>query len=510
MPKKKKEQQQEEKKKLVEYDKQFADVKEKLTKYMVMEEASIIACILKEPELIKDSDLTEENFDNHIWKLFFKIAHEIVIKEKKTVLDDITIGVFLESHKKLKDQFNEKDGYAEMAKLAQVDSKDFDSYVSKAKKWKALIKLLDKGFPIVQDFDKITNDSMSLDEIYNRYETYLNDTFITIDDEIKSYNAFEGIAELVEELDEGADIGLPFHNSPLLTNEVGGFSLEGNIYGLGGGSGQGKSTMAFNYLVPSAVEYGEKIVFIINEEDEKKFKKELLVWVANNVFLSKDDKFQKYKLRDGHFSKEDKELLLKCAKWIEEKKNEHTLTIIPLESYSVNTAIKIIKKYSSIGVKLFVLDTFKESVDAKDEMYRSMMRDMVKLYNVIKPSVRNVGLLVTYQLGKGSIKMRHLTNNEIGQAKSIMDVMSVNLMMRRPFDDEYEGEKNELKGFSYEGKNNKIKLVNKTLKKGKNYMITFITKNRRGATDEKQIVSECDLSTNRYKDVFYCNVPQDW
>jgi hypothetical protein len=41
-------------------------------------------------------------------------------------------------------------------------------------------------------------------------------------------------------------------------------------------------------------------------------------------------------------------------------------------------------------------------------------------------------------------------------------------------------------------------------------MITFITKNRFGVTDQYQIVSECDLSTNIYKDVGYCLVPQDW
>ena len=50
-----------------------------------------------------------------------------------------------------------------------------------------------------------------------------------------------------------------------------------------------------------------------------------------------------------------------------------------------------------------------------------MTRDMVKLYDVVKPTAKNVGLFVTYQLGKSSIKMRYLTNNEIGMGKSIVD-----------------------------------------------------------------------------------------
>ena len=134
------------------------------------------------------------------------------------------------------------------------------------------------------------------------------------------------------------------------------------------------------------------------------------------------------------------------------------------------------------------------------------MRDMVALYDVVKPEAKNVGLFVTYQLGKASLKMRHLTNNEIGQAKSIVDVMSVNLMMRRPFDDEFEGGKRAIQYWRWE---NKAKIIS-GLKKDKEYMITFITKNRFGKTDAYQIISECDLSTNTYKDVGYCNIIQDW
>ena len=44
----------------------------------------------------------------------------------------------------------------------------------------------------------------------------------------------------------------------------------------------------------------------------------------------------------------------------------------------------------------------------------------------------------------------------------------------------------------------------------KHYMITFITKNRFGATDQFQIISEYDLSTNMHKDVAICNIAQDF
>ena len=117
-----------------------------------------------------------------------------------------------------------------------------------------------------------------------------------------------------------------------------------------------------------------------------------------------------------------------------------------------------------------VLDTLKESFDATtDEIYKSMTRDMVKLYDVVKPTSKNVGLFVTYQLGKASIKMRYLTNNEIGLGKSIVDVMSVNLMIRRPFEDEYEGGSHEIIGYRFDGKDGKSKIPFK-LKRDKHYI----------------------------------------
>ena len=158
-----------------------------------------------------------------------------------------------------------------------------------------------------------------------------------------------------------------------------------------------------------------------------------------------------------------------------------------------------------------MLDTLKESYDSHtDEIYKSMMRDMIALYDVIKPSAKNVGLLVTYQLGKSSLKMRHLTNNEIGQAKSILDVMSVNIMIRRPYDDEYEDGNKRLQCYHTPEGANKATKVEYKLKKENYPMILFVTKNRFGETDTRQIIAECNLGTNICRDVAYTNVPQDW
>lgn len=492
--------------KLTAFEKEQIETAKKILEYKLSSEANVVSILYKVPEEFNNINITADDFHNNAWRVYFIIAQDIVVNEQKNSLDDITIGMYLEKHPKLKPKYEEYGGYIKIqTAMGYVKEENLDGYILELKKWKAILQLCKQGYPVKDRLSDYVD--MTLEEIYNELETFLNHVFINVDSEITSYNVFDGMHDFINKLNEESEKGLPFYNAPLLTNETGGFNYQGNIYGLGAGSGIGKSTMAFNYLVPSAIENKEQIVFIINEEDERKFKKELLIWVANNIYK---EELHKYVLRNGNFTDEVLNILRKCADWIEERKNDKTFTVIPLQHYSVNIAIKLINKYSALGVKLFVLDTLKESFDAKtDEIYKSMMRDMVALYDTVKPASKNVGLFVTYQLGKSSLKMRHLTNNEIGQAKSIIDVMSVNLMMRRPFDDEYEGCSKELKCWKYGGKNNSSK-IEFTLKRDKNPMITFITKNRFGVTDTYQIVSKCDLSTNTYEDIGYCIVPQDF
>ena len=494
--------------KLTAFEKEQIDIAQKILEYKLGAEANIVAIVYKEPELIYDINLENKSFSNNVWKVYWEIASGIVITEKKKVLDEITVGLFLEQHTKLRSKYLEYGGYDTIsAAMGYVEKENLDGYIAELKKWSAVIELVKLGFPVKDRLSDYAD--MTEEDIYNEHEAYLNHIFANSSSNIKSYNVFENMHEFIEELNNESEVGMPFYNAPYLNSEVGGFNLNGNIYGLGAGSGVGKSTMAFNYIIPSAIENNQKVVMIINEEDERKMRKELLIWVANNIINkeSHKEKLHKKTLRDGKFNPDVIELLKKSADWIDDKKDKQILTVIPLETYSVNIAIKIIKKYASLGCKIFILDTLKESCDAKtDEIHKSMMRDMVALYDVIKPSAKNVGLFVTYQLGKGSLKMRHLTNNEIGQAKSIIDVMSVNLMMRRPYDNEY----TDLKCYAWDTiKGEKVKIPF-NMKKEENPMLTFITKNRFGMTDACQIVSKCDLSTNICEDVGFCFVPQDF
>lgn len=494
------------KSKLTPYQEELIAAVKKIKEFKLSAEANVVSILYSNKDLFYNySNLKLSDFSSNVWKVYFQIGYDIVVKENK-VLDEITINFYLEKHEKLKEKYIEYGGFETIEKTNEYINKDnIDGYVQELFKWNTVLNMAKEGFPITDKLSELAD--MTIDEIYDEYEAKLNHLFINAETEIKSYNACDNVHKLIDKLNEGHTIGLPIAGCDILNKEISGLNL-GNIYGLGGLSGAGKSTTAINWLFPSILKHDEKVVFIINEEDQTKLQKEMLIWTANNVFKQT---LHKYVVRDGSYNEETMALLRRCADWIEEKKENKNITVIPLEKYTTDMAIKIIKKYSSLGnVKYFCIDTLKENADSKtDKAWLDMTRDTVKLYDVIKPSAKNVCLLVTYQLGKIATKQRYYTNNEIGQAKSIVDVMSVNLMLRKPFDDEFRECKNELKCYRLEGKKNLTKIPFR-LEKDKEYIIVFITKNRFGATQSFQIVAEYDLSLNIYKEIGVCNIPQDW
>jgi replicative DNA helicase len=347
---------------------------------------------------------------------------------------------------------------------------------------------------------------LSAEDIYDEFTAFLNDSFLNVESDIKSYDISDGIDELIEELDEGLAIGLPYNEMKMITKETGGQYL-GSITLVGGLSNVGKSTFARTTTIPSILKYQEPLVIMINEDGKKKWQRELMVWVANNIF--KED-LQKHIVRDGRFTHETKELLKKSANWIKEQSQNHIITIIPFPKYKTSNAIKVIKKYSSMGVKYFILDTFKmDAGKVSENSWLQMQQAMVDINDVVKPEVKNVHILITFQLAKGSVKQRYYTQDNVGIAKNIIDPASTCIMVRDLYDDEYTGEKRELYVYKLEGKKGSSKIPQK-LSKDKRYQIIFIIKNREGAANQYQVVVEHDMSRNIMKEIGMTNVPIDF
>lgn len=474
--------------------------------YKLIAESNIVSILWKEPDLYHTYDnLQLEHFYHNEWRVYWQIGQDIIVSEGKEVLDDITVGLYLEKHPKLKEKYIEYGGYDKIKKAGgYVYTSNMDGYVKDLFKWNAVVDLAKRKFPIHTRLSDFVD--MDAEDIYNEYEAMLNHVFINIEGDDKTYKMSDGIYDLIEKLDEGFAIGLPYYDMKLLTAETGGCLL-GNVTLIGGLSGGGKSTFVRNAHLTEIVRKKEKIVVMANEEFLDKWQREFIIWVANNIF---GKEIQKYKLRNGKFKPEFKEFLKKdVAKWICD--NDEYIIFKPFSQYATNRAIKTIKKYAHLGVKYFVLDTYKADSNAgnDDIFWLNMQQNMVKLYDTIKPQSLNVHLMATFQLKKSSVKQRCYTQENIGMSTGIIDVASTCIMMRKFLEDEFVGGKRELKVFRLEGKNGKSKIP-VLLEKDKHYQLAFVVKNREGSSNEYAIVFEHDLSRNILKEIGICVVPVDY
>ena len=493
-------------KKLTPYQEELLKAVKTVKEYKLACEANIVSIYYKKPDLMYDFELNLEDFTENTWRVYWQIAYDIVIKEHKPILDDVTIGLYLEKHSKLRQKYDDYGGYETIEKATEyVKTENLGGYIAELNKWNTVLMMLKNKFPVYDRLSEFAD--MSLDDIYVEYEAILNHIFINADEDIQSYSIEEGIDDLIDELNEGLAVGLPYYEMPLLNKETGG-QLTGNITLVGGLSNMGKTTLTRSLCIPASIKNGEKLVIIINEESRKKWQREMLVWVANNIY--KFD-LQKFVIRDGKYNDEVMDMLRKCANWIKEKASDNTVTIIPFNKYRTEKAIKVIKKYASLGVKYFILDTYKaDSGSRSDKMWLEMQQSMVDIYDTIKTDGgKDVHIVITFQLAKSSARQRFYSQDNIGQAKNIVDVASTCLMIRDVFEDEYTGEKNALKVYKLEGKNGKSKIpVN--LDHDKHYQLIFIVKNREGAANNYQIVIEHDMSRNLLKEVGFTSVPVDF
>ena len=491
--------------KLTPFESEVIDTLKKISEFKEACEANVVSILHKKPDEIHEANLKLEDFSQNIWRVYWKIINDIVLLENKNVLDDITIGLYLEKHSKLKEKYDEYGGYTTLINAGSyVKVENLDGYIQELRKWNAVIKLAKRGFPVKDRLSDFCD--MTAEEIYNEHEAFLNDTFVNLNNDIKSYDISDGIEELIEELNQGLAVGLPYHDMPMTTKETGGQYL-GSITLVGGLSNVGKSTFVRTSTIPSILKHKEKLVIMLNEDGIKKWQRELLVFVVNNVF--KFD-LQKHVVRDGKYNEEVSGMLYKAAKWIKEQSQNHVLTVIPFQQYKTSNVIKVIKKYSSMGVKYFLLDTFKlDAGKVNENSWLEMQQNMVQINDIIKPEAKNLHITITFQLHKGSFKQRYYTQENIGIAKNIVDTASTCIMIRDLLDDEYTGEKRELKVYKLEGKNGRTKLPVK-LDKDKRYQIIFIVKNREGSANQYQIVIEHDMSRNIMKEVGIANVPIDW
>lgn len=473
-------------------------------------EANVVGCFWANPHTYFNyPDVTRDMFKSPRWQFYFEIGKKLALKNIMKI-DEMAVELLIQNSDKTKAKFNKYGGFEPVETVMECATfENTDAYVNDLKKWSALHSIVDT----LSIEESIIDECRDLDvnELYDYYNAHLNNIFINADDGVETHKLGDNVQGIIDEADKGLNVGMPIP-SPILNEEIGGV-MNGQIILLGGLSGTGKTSATIQLLLSALFMNEQPAAVLLNEQSYSKWTMELLTWIINNLILEKKETpkyFNKKRWRQGKFTVEERKLLKEAKEILDKKVKDNKIILCHFKSYSAKQAERVIRKYASLGVKNFILDTFKISSDrsGSDAFWLSMQEDMRKFDDLVKESNLNVNLWVTLQLQKGAIAKRYLTGDSIGMAKNVIDVASVGLLMRRVRNDEYDG-KFAIKVINPISPEAKKTGVTVTLDPNKNYVIIFIEKNRNGESQTYQIVAEQDLGTLRYKEVGICDIPFD-
>lgn len=260
--------------------------------------------------------------------------------------------------------------------------------------------------------------------------------------------------------------------------------------------------LTLNQILPIVIKEGEPILIMCNEEDKPKWQREIVTWIINNVH---GGDFVKSRFYQGRFTTEEWDMLNKATEWFDKKVEDKLIQFVNFSTFSMDKSIKLIRKYATqYNIKYYIIDTLKLDNDVgsniSDNSWLQLQQNMVKLYNVIKPTAKNCHVWVTYQLNKSN-RTRYLDQSALGISKNVADVVSTLLLVRDMLENEKQGES----GGLVVKKDGQQVILNEDA----DYMVCFIDKNRQGATSN-QIVWRVDKGRNTMIDVGLTRVAQDY
>lgn len=464
-------------------------------------EGAIIGCLMKDMLLIEDIKLSKDNFATIDGIFYFSIIEKLRKKNINTITEMDILSNF---NDKVFEQFNDRGGIGQIKLMTDtVDVSNFDSYIDDLYKYNSFISLYDMGYnltsPTMFEGEEVIPlelfKKIDCEQMVDFYENQLNSLNVT--------NLKKGVKELEIDIDDafiescmsgentgvpidmaGEDMnGEPIYAFPRISQQIQGL-LNGTLSMLGGYSSVGKSTMII-YIIMALIHRGEKILIISNEQDEKPFKMNFLMWILTNKL--RYYKLTKKDFMSGKATEEDLKMVREAQRiWKEEFIGKVFFVTLP------NADNKIVKKkireyHLTKGVTTFLYDTFKADLsgDKNDKTWLDLIKDSRELHELAR-KYDMIGL-ATIQLAMNSLGTLFLTPNVLSQSKQVVEILENLLLMRNVYPEELDPEDKRFycKPFKYEkDSNGKWKEKKIDIDKTKQYRMLFISKCRNGENSQ--------------------------
>lgn len=469
---------------------------EKINQDRYKVEACFVFSCWNNPDLFMDYDVNEKILLNKDAQFYWQLGYSM-FRDGIKVFDAITIDTYLSDKKNIRDQFEKYGGYAEVNELMKsINSQNVESYYDGIIKRNNLTTICKKYNELFEDIDRFKNATS--EDIYNTFELLNNSVSLSTNEQIESLSIDDGF---IDKLINGEDMGYNYSKYCPLLNYIT-LGASPGLYMIGGHSGTGKSSFVFGSMLLGLHYKGINTAIISNEMGVDTYK----VLLLEHILIHELNywKLTRKQLRMGNWNDEQKEMVKEAMKISEEKYSN--IKFIKLYNNDPKKILKYFRKLKSLGISVILYDTFKsdDNVD-KGLIWQSLLLDSRKLDSVARKA--GICCITTYQLALHTLNQRYLDASCLSNAKQIKEVYETMIYMRPVWDDEFDGEKYDIRPWKFNKDNSKIKEKIK-LDPEKKYMLCFVDKTR-ADEDKKVLIYEWLGHFNHWKELGFARVIND-
>lgn len=477
----------------------LADIPKQLRSNRDVIECNFVMSLYKDPSLMTEYKNIVNGEDVITMDgMFYMALIQNMINSGYTAIDNMSVYSYLETNPKMKKLYDKRGGWNEIQDIMdRIDIRNVSKYYDELIKNNLLIRLYNVGFPVIDEFDKL--NEMSAEEVYDYFEYKLADISIGKIEKLHPVNLSAGYDDWISEWNKGGEVGYPINSKMMQYLTLG--VHRANFMLHCAGIGIGKTTSAIAWYILPAIENGEHVVVIVNEQTESAWRQMVLATVLFNKLNHRIKGFDRQKMLKGHYTDEQIAGMKAAAQWLEEQSGQ--ITFIETQDYGVANIKKIVTRFSKRGVGLFVVDTLKSMNDASERAWGELSEVAKALFLQAKHD--NVAIIATAQLSPEALSRKYLDLTCVGRARAIAETANT-VVMFRPIT---EKEKAKIKAYKWDKVGEKKIKQEVELDVDKEYIMVFIPKNRYGATTP-QIIMERNMNFNSYKDIGWYNCDPDY
>ena len=343
-----------------------------------MAEMQILGCLIKDPMLFSDNKykFSVEDFSDQFHRILFGAIENIAVNGAQSI-SYIDIDQFLKNYPTQYKVFSDNQGPDYIVNMLElVDEKNRDYYYKCMKKMSVLNDFDNRGFDVTPIYnDQILDpvqasemqkkfDRMSIDEVILYFEsqlTQVKEKFAMSGDMVQG-KAGDGALDLIEELKQVPEMGLPF-TSPKLTTIYRGMIL-GKLCLESSAQGVGKTRRQAELSCRTAVgEYYDTVkccwVQTGIHEPSLLISIELELKEVQTMWMSCISGVPEHHILDGRYDKGEEDRVRKAAILL----NKADLYFVRISDYNMDDIENIIKKYYQMyGVQYFFYDYLASSM----------------------------------------------------------------------------------------------------------------------------------------------------